>query len=414
MTAACAPQKTCVVCDATVTPLLDLDVQPPANLLLEDANSPYDAFPLGLSVCPVCTHGQLTHFVDPARLFKHYLYASGTSGTLKAYFEWFADALAAEARRGARVLDIASNDGSLLASLEARGFDAIGVDPAENLNRIATAAGRTVLTGFFPDVRPDGPVDIIVAMNVAAHTPNPAAFLRGVRDCLAPGGTAIIQTSQAMMIANGEFDTVYHEHYSFFTVASMTRLAEKCGLRVDGTRLVSVHGVSSMFFLRRAEDEAAPLPLADTPPFAVAWPEPPPPFLEGALSGADALAAYATFSEGAKRAMGSAAALVADQQASGRRVALVGVAAKALTFIRAAGINPDMYIDEAELKVGLGVPGTPHRIEPLQRAADIASDTTFLIGAWNFADELMRKIRALNSSASPKFIMYFPTLREIG
>jgi SAM-dependent methyltransferase len=402
------------VCDAEVLPLLDLDVQPPANLLLKDVSEPQDAFPLGLSVCPSCTHGQLTHFVDPARLFKHYLYASGTSGTLKAYFDWFADALAAGGRRGARVLEIASNDGSLLASLEARGFDAMGVDPAENLNRIATAAGRKVLTGFFPDVRPAEPVDFIIAMNVAAHTPNPAAFMRGVRDCLAAGGVAIIQTSQALMIANGEFDTVYHEHYSFFTVASMTRLAEACGLRVDETRLVSVHGVSSMFFIRRAEDDAAPLPFAGGEPFAVDWPAPTPPFLQKSLSGAAALDAYRSFASGAKQAMQSAASLVSEHQAAGRRVALVGVAAKALTFIRAAGIHPDMYIDEAALKVGLMVPGTQQRIEPLQKAAGMAENTTFLIGAWNFAEELMRKIKGLNTSSSPKFVMYFPKLTEIG
>jgi hypothetical protein len=251
-------------------------------------------------------------------------------------------------------------------------------------------------------------------MNVAAHTPNPQAFMRGVRDGLAPGGVAIIQTSQALMIANGEFDTVYHEHYSFFTVASMARLAEKCGLRVDETCLVSVHGVSSMFFIRRAEDEPAPLPFAGGAPFAVDWPEPTPPFLKKSLSGKDALSAYATFSEGAKRAMESAAALVADHQAAGRRIALVGVAAKALTFIRAAGISPDMYIDEAALKVGLIVPVTRLEIEPLQKAAGIVGDTTFLIGAWNFAEELMRKIRALNASSSPKFVMYFPKLTEIG
>jgi SAM-dependent methyltransferase len=414
MTADCAAQKTCIVCDAPVRRLLDLDVQPPANLLLRDASEPHEAFPLGFSVCPSCTHGQLSHFVDPARLFRHYLYASGTSGTLKAYFDWFSAALAEGGRRGSRVLEIASNDGSLLASLEAHGFAAIGVDPAENLNSIATAAGRTVITGFFPQARPKGLSDVIVAMNVAAHTPNPAAFMRGVRECLAPGGVAIIQTSQAMMIANGEFDTVYHEHYSFYTVASMTRLAEICGLRVDDVRLVSVHGVSLMFFLRRAEDDVAPVPFLGGAQFQVAWPEPTPPFLSRSLSGADALDAYATFSEGAKTAMTSAATLVNEHRASGRRVALVGVAAKALTFIRAAGITPDMYIDEAPLKVGMIVPDTGHVIEPLQNAAGIADDTTFLIGAWNFAEELIRKIRELNATSTPKFVMYFPKIIEIG
>jgi SAM-dependent methyltransferase len=414
MTADCELQHACIVCGGEAKPLLDLDVQPPANLLLSRPDEPHEAFPLGFAICPTCTHGQLTHFVDPAKLFKHYLYASGTSGTLKAYFEWFADALLRASKPGARVLEIASNDGSLLECLEARGFDTVGVDPAENLNKIATAAGRKVVTGFFPDARPEGQFDIIIAMNVAAHTPDPATFMRGVRECLAPGGIAIIQTSQALMIANGEFDTVYHEHYSFYTVASMARLAENCGLRVEDSRLTSVHGVSLLSFLRRSDDPAAPFAFDGGEPFSVAWPSPTPPSLSRDLSGSDVLSAYATFADGAKTAMSAAAAVVEQHRAAGRKVALVGVAAKALTFVRAAGIVPDVYLDEAPLKVGLTIPGTPHAIEPFSKAAAIAGDTTFLIGAWNFADELIAKIRRHSGGASPRFVIYFPKLLEIG
>ncbi|MFT3731663.1 MAG: class I SAM-dependent methyltransferase [Hyphomicrobium sp.] len=414
MTITCEPQRTCIVCGSAVEPLLDLDVQPPANLLLASSGDAYEAFPLGFASCPSCTHGQLTHFVDPAKLFKHYLYASGTSGTLKAYFEWFADTLRRASRPGARVLEIASNDGSLLGILESRGFDAIGVDPAENLNQVAAAAGRKVVTGFFPAARPEGLFDIIVAMNVAAHTPDPSTFMQGVRDCLAPDGVAIIQTSQALMIANGEFDTVYHEHYSFYTVASMARLAQKSGLRVEASKLTSVHGTSLLSFLRRADDDAPPFAFEESPPFSVAWPAPIPPSLSRTLAGADASDAYAKFADGAKHAMHAAAEAVHRQQASGRKVALVGVAAKALTFIRAAGIVPDAYLDEAQLKVGLTIPGTGQPIEPLKKAGEMAADTTFLIGAWNFADELMQKIRKLSGGTTPKFVVYFPELVEIG
>ena len=414
MIADCEPQRTCIVCSGLVKPLLDLDVQPPANQLLATPDEPYEAFPLGLAICPECTHGQLTHFVDPAKLFKHYLYASGTSGTLKAYFEWFSDTLLRASKPGARVLEIASNDGSLLGCLEARGFDAIGVDPAENLNKVATAAGRKVVTGFFPEARPEGQFDIIIAMNVAAHTPDPATFMRGVRECLAPGGVAIIQTSQALMIANGEFDTVYHEHYSFYTVASMARLAEICGLRVESSQLTSVHGTSLLSFLRRSDDPAPPFSFDGGEPFTVAWPSPVPASLARDLSGAEVSRAYATFAEGAKRAMATAAEAVNRHRAAGRKIALVGVAAKALTFVRAASIVPDVYLDEAALKVGLTVPGTQHAIGPFSKAAELAADTTFVIGAWNFADELIRKITEQSAGASPKFIIYFPQLREIG
>ena len=155
------------------------------------------------------------------------------------------------------MLEIASNDGSHLSCLAARGLDVMGIDPARNLNDIAAAAGHKVLTGFFPDVRPDGRFDVVVAMNVAAHTPTPLRFLAGVADVLAPGGVAIVQTSQALMLGNGEFDTVYHEHYSFFTVASMRALAARAGLRLEQVQLVAIHGTSLLLFLRRA-DESGP------------------------------------------------------------------------------------------------------------------------------------------------------------
>jgi SAM-dependent methyltransferase len=414
MSEICNTQRTCVVCGSEIAPLLDLYVQPPANILLAKPSDPYEAFPLGFANCPSCTHGQLTHFVDPAKLFKHYLYASGTSGTLKAYFEWFADTLRRAKPDGARILDIASNDGSLLRILESRGFDATGVDPAENLNEVATAAGCKVVTGFFPAARPEGLFDIIIAMNVAAHTPDPTTFMKGVRECLAPGGVAIIQTSQALMVPNGEFDTVYHEHYSFYTVASMARLAEKCGLRVEASRLTSVHGTSLLSFIRRADEAVPPFQFEESTPFSVGWPTPAPLSLAMAFDASEAARAYVDCADGAKTAMKTAAQAVERHRASGRKVALVGVAAKAMTFIRAAGIEPDIYLDEAALKVGLIIPGTALPIEPLQKAGEMAGDTTFLIGAWNFADELMKKIRNVSGKITPKFIVYFPKLVEIG
>jgi hypothetical protein len=175
-----------------------------------------------------------------------------------------------------------------------------------------------------------------------------------------------------------------------------------------------VHGTSLLSFLRRADDDAASFAFEESAPFSVAWPSPTPPFLLRELTSAEASTAYAKFADGAKGAMKSAAEAVERHRASGRKIALVGVAAKALTFIRAAGIEPDVYLDEAALKIGLTIPGTARPIEPLQNAGAMAGDTTFLIGAWNFADELMRKIRSVSGRAEPKFIIYFPTLTEIG
>ena len=414
MTDAVWKQNTCVVCDAETRPLLDLGTQPLANILLCDAGQPYQSFPLGLAVCPRCTHGQLTHFVDPNSLFRHYLYASGTSGTLASYFAWFAEALGRCVRPGARVLEIASNDGTHLSCLAGQGFHVTGVDPAQNLNDIAAAAGHRVLTGFFPDTRPEGRFDVIIAMNVAAHTPQPLPFLAGVAEVLAPNGVAFIQTSQALMIANGEFDTVYHEHCSFYTVASMHALAARAGLRVESVRLVSIHGVSLLFLLRRVDATEPAIEFPGGRPFALAWPDPQPAFLSPDFGGGTADLAYAEFAARARASIAASAARVADHKAQGRQVALVGVAAKALTFIRAAGITPDLYLDEAPLKIGRLVPGADKAIEPLAASEQLTRDTVFLIGAWNFADELIGKIKTLRPQLGSTFLVHFPQLREIG
>lgn len=415
MTATSA-QATCVVCGAPTRTCLDLSRQPMANALLAAAGDPYDAFPLGLARCPECTHGQLTHFLDPSVLFEHYLYASGTSNTLVAFFEWFAHNLIEVAPRGARVLEIACNDGSLMRYLTAEGFEAVGVDPAANLTAVATAAGHDVLTGFFPDVRPDGEVDVVIAMNVAAHTPDPRRFMHGVAEVLAEDGLAIIQTSQALMLGNGEFDTVYHEHYSFYTVASMARLAEETGLRLEQVALTSVHGTSFLFFLRPADSAAQPVAWPATEPFHVAWPDPAPEFLHRDLAPGRAAAVYEVFADRARALMVSVAARVEHHRELGRKIALVGVAAKALTFVRAAGIEPDLYFDEAELKVGRFVPGARTAIRHLADIATGADDLLVILGAWNFADELHGKVTA-HVAAAPDppelhFLVHLPTLRE--
>ena len=111
--------------------------------------------------------------------------------------------------------------------------------------------------------------------------------------------------------------------------------------------------------------------------------------------------------------MAAVAARIAAHRAQGRQIALVGVAAKALTFIRAAGIAPDLYLDEAPLKIGRFVPGARVPIEPLASIASLTRDTVFVIGAWNFAEELKARSRPASSPFRPRFLVYFPQLQEI-
>lgn len=404
----------CLICASQVVPILDLGSQPLANALVETADAAYTEYPLGLEWCPSCTHAQLSHFLDPSILFEDYLYASGTSGTLRAYFDWFSTALSRSVPRDAKVLELASNDGSLLDSLRAQGFSPVGIDPAHNLCNIARAKGHSVLEGFFPDIRPDAPADVIIAMNVAAHTPYLSMFMAGVAQSLAPDGVAIIQTSQALMIGNGEFDTIYHEHFSFYTVASMSRLAELSGLRLESVQLAGIHGTSFLFFLRSSVSKVPAFVFEGEAKFSVQWPDPTPPFLNRGFGGAEAEATYSAFANAARSLMKDVAGRIETHRAAGRKIGLVGVAAKALTFIHAAGIVPDAFFDEAELKVGRFVPGTQTAIRALSDVKTLEGEWVLLIGAWNFADELSAKMVRMRGEHATgiHILVHLPKLRE--
>ncbi len=408
-------QTECAICGTRLRPLLDLGRQAMANALIETRTAPFTRYPLRFGWCPGCTHGQLLDFADPEDIFVDYLYASGTSQTLRAFFDWFAGAVVSSLGRDITVLELASNDGCLLDAFRDHGVSAIGVDPAKNLCKVAEDKGHNILCGFFPDVRPAEPVDLIVAMNVIAHTPNPRGFMAGVADALRPGGIALIQTSQAHMIENGEFDTIYHEHYSFYSVRSMEALARTAGLSLQRFDLVSVHGTSFVFALRKSGEAEAHVTFEGD--FLVSQPPYPAPMLRRDVSDADAAAAYTQFTDTAIIRMTETRELLEKYRAKGFRVGLLGVAAKALTFINAAGIVPDLFLDEAPLKIGRFVPGADRPIEPLRSLLDMDHDVVLLIGAWNFADELAAKVRAtLDESEMAQrvvLVVHQPNLRVL-
>ena len=399
--------KNCVVCGGETSEVLALGRQPLANQLLVNPDDPFECFELGLSYCPACSHGQLTHFVDPKILFQHYLYASGTSGTLSRYFDWFAAELRHVLKPAARVLEVACNDGTLLGRLSAQGFDAVGVDPAENLTRLAQKRGLDVLTGFFPQVAPAGLFDAIIAMNVLAHTPNPKAILEGIKNSLAAGGVAFVQTSQAMMLEEAQFDTIYHEHYSFFTPRSMQVLSNQVGLRLEKIILTSVHGGSAVFVLRHGDDQRKTQGFAANDDFILSQ--------ESTVATAltyptDIEGTYQRFAEASQKIMSDARSVLLQCRGADQLIALTGVAAKSMTFIRAAQIDPDVYLDEADLKVDRYVPGTGKKIEHFSQAMQLPDDTVFLIGAWNFATEIKAKLHRHRPEKNLTAMTAFPSI----
>src|SRR5271165_1803863 len=210
-----APITHCLACGGShLDPYLDLGRQPLANSY-HDGSAPLDEFPLGVSVCPDCWHTQLTVAVDPDLMFKNYLYVSGTTSTLSRYFVDFVLRTERDQplTRPLRVLDIASNDGSLLEKFKLRGHVVQGVDPADNLRSRSHAKDIPTIVGYWNEAalgQIGEQFDVIVAMNVLGHITYPAEFLALCGRALKPHGRIYIQTSQALMVKNGEFDTIYH------------------------------------------------------------------------------------------------------------------------------------------------------------------------------------------------------------
>ena len=250
----------CTICGShDMMPVLDLASQPLANDFFNNtaAAQSCERFPLAIARCRSCQHTQLTHFVDRARLFRDYKYVSGTTSTGRDYFAWMArkvidEAAAASPPKRARgaVLDIACNDGSQLNPFRAAGWDTHCVDPAANLAPLARAAGHSVQVAFWGvDAVTLPPLDAIIAQNVLAHVLNPMDFVRACAAAMGPSTRLYLQTSQCEMYDSGQFDTVYHEHVSFFSAHSFARMAELAGLAVMNFEKTPIHGVSCLVTL---------------------------------------------------------------------------------------------------------------------------------------------------------------------
>lgn len=402
-----SPILSCMACGSPdhLSLVLSLGHQSPANLLLFNSGDKSPVYPLALKRCGQCGHGQLTHAVSPDVLYKDYNYASGTSRTLNAYLEFFADECMDLLPPGSSVLEIACNDGSLLRKLEDRTLFTFGVDPAINLTDIARDKHRVrVKTGMWPQKPPIGPYtsyDLVIAQNVLAHGPEPLRFLEGIKNVLSPDGLCVIQTSQAHMLENGEFDTIYHEHYSYFTVSSMTWLASRAGLRLRAVREVSVHGGSFVFILDCPESDGVDISNFLASGSFVVRSEIP-------KFGSDR--DYAKFHQLATSRVNEIRTELGKAQQEGKHIAVIGAAAKAVVVMNTVGILPHGVYDEADLKIGKWIPGIGKQIQALKEISDISGPVFAVIGAWNFSQELKAKVKALRPDKETEFLTYFPDI----
>lgn len=253
----CTPITTCLACGGTdLVPTLDLGQQPLANNFRSTASTDGEArYPLAINRCGHCNHLQLTHAVDPELIYKNYLYVSGTSRTYLEYMTWYANWVREQfAYWVDTVLDIGCNDGSQLDAFRRAQFRTWGVDPAENLHSFSNSR-HTVVCGFWNEQTAAqlgrSEFQVITTQNAFAHIPDPLSYLKLAAEYLRNDGKIFISTSQADMVLRGEFDTIYHEHISYYNAYSMKCLAERAGLYLVDVVKTPIHGTSYIFVLAK-------------------------------------------------------------------------------------------------------------------------------------------------------------------
>ena len=393
---------------ASLTSVLDLGQQPLANAFLRSTAQAEgeERFPLEVFLCSDCGLVQLLDVVDPEVLFREYVYVTGTSDTIARHNVEYARTVAALLALGPDdlVVEVASNDGSLLSCFAGHGVRTLGVEPARNIAALARRRGVETVEEFFnsrtaAQIRERyGAAKAVVGTNVLAHVDEAADFLRGAASLLAPGGLVIVEVPYlAEMIDRLEFDTIYHEHLSYFSVTALLRLCEAAGLRVRRVDRVSVHGGSIRVYAAR-EDEHHD---HDTQVRAMADGE------RGlGLGDRSRLDRFARDVAANREAL---LELLGRLHREGKRVAAYGAPAKGNTLLNYCGIGPDLVpytFDKSPHKVGLFTPGMHLPVLPVDAIAE-KSPEFLLVLAWNFADEIIAQQAAFRERGG-KFILPIP------
>ena len=391
-------KTTCICCGSkNLSLLLDLNKQPLANSYHDNTNE-LEKYPLGVNLCNDCYHVQLTHIVNPDLLFKDYLYVSGTSQTLKDNFEWFSKFVIEYTDHHCKsVLDIACNDGSQLDCFKSKGVDTYGIDPAENLYKLSSK-NHNVVCDYFDSNLYDRTFDIITAQNVFAHNENAKQFLDDCSKLMHDNSYLFIQTSQAEMIQNNQFDTIYHEHISFFNINSMNELAKRTDLNLIDVIKTPVHGISYLFiFSKKNINKYLVQNLIDVER------------QRGLLS--DKL--YSEYQNNVQTVVDNFKQTIIDARNEGYKIIGYGAAAKGMTFLNFANTKMDIIIDDNPLKQNLYTPGTNTIIKSAKHIKTYSSDDKILFVplAWNFYSEIRTRIESERKNNNDRFLKYFPNVK---
>lgn len=386
-----AAKSSCRVCAGkNLRRVLSLGSTPPANAFVKDPSQQEQFFPLELSFCNGCGFVQLTHIVSPELLFRNYVYVSSTSPVFVEHFRELAAAIISRFKlpQDSFVVDVGSNDGVLLRPFREKGMKVLGIDPAEKIAALATKSGIETLPVFFtPTVAKGivgkyGKADIITATSVFSHVDDLDGFVNGVKGLLADDGVFVIEVYYLYeLLEKNLFDTIYHEHLSYFTAATVAKLMERLGMEVFDVAETDTHGGSLRVFAQKSggpnKVEASVKEFTD---------------MENAKKLSDA-ETYVEFAKKIERNKAKLRQLLQELKSNGKSIVGYGAPAKGNTLLNYFGIGPetlDYIVDDSAWKQGLFTPGTHIPVVAFDELSKSRPDY-ILILAWNFAGPIMKK-----------------------
>lgn len=378
---------------------LDLGRQPLANSYHKGESQP--TYPLQVSLCLKCFHSQLSVVVNPRVMFDHYLYVSGTTTTFQKHCENLVQEVTTRIRPPYSVLDIACNDGTLLDCFRKLGYFVCGVDPAKNLRFITRKKKISVIVDYWSiDVakKINRKFTIITAQNVFAHVDDAKCFLEACRYVLDPDGLVLIEFPYCdNMIRHNEFDTIYHEHLSYFLVHSFMALCDRTGFVIDDIIQTPIHGGSIRFFLK------AHTGLHSVKAYSLIKTE--------EKMGLRTKQTYITFAQHVERNKLELRKRLTSLIKSGRRIIGYGASAKGNTMLNYFHVDLDYIVDDNPMKWGYQTPGRNIPIMHPGRLQEESHNLAIIVLSWNFLDEILEKIKMLRGRGHEDvYMLYVPTV----
>lgn len=378
-------KKTCRICDsADLTLLFSLGNQFPANNLLTSPKEKEIAYPLKLVQCQHCGLMQLNYVVDKKKLFDHYLYIPSVSKTYLTHMDEMSSGLIKDLslKKNDVVVDIGGSDGSLLSFFEKKGMNVVNIEPAKNIKSSVYKVEKYFTAKTAKEVvQKFGKAKLVTATNVFAHIDDLHVFLKGLDVLLDTDGVFVAQFPDGRkMIEHNEFDTIYHEHLSYFTTEPLYHLFSTSPFELFRIETSDIHGGSMRIYVRRKHMDLK------------------------------------RFTRDVKTMKKELTTYLKKEKKAEKKIVAFGAAAKGMTLLQYCGLTNkiiDYVADGTPYKQGKFAPGTLIPILPESELTKNPPDI-ILILAWNFSDEIMKKVTAMyDKKHQVTFVIPIPQVKII-